>query len=303
MPPCTWMFRLAHRSAAGAGQRGGHRRRVGELVAAGRRRPGGVPHGAGGELGGDDHVGAVVLHRLEHGDRTTELDALLRVVGAHVACTPGRRRPPRPTGSTRARSTSTRRAPVITVAGAPSRVTRALRRVGSRLGGDSIATPSPTVDDCRRRRRPARGSATRTRRRAPRRRRRRPTPSDTVTEPPSATAPTVEPSASPGRSRDRRASSPAAAITALATTVGTNGPGATARRKLLDHDDQLVEPVAGAAARPRAGAARASRAPRARPRTPATRRRATRVAPGRRRAGCASRRNCAPSRRASDGLR
>ncbi len=73
----------------GRGQRGGDRRGVGELVAAGRRGPGGVPHGAGGQLGGHGHVGAVVLHRLVHGDRTTELDALLRVRGGHLGALAG----------------------------------------------------------------------------------------------------------------------------------------------------------------------------------------------------------------------
>jgi hypothetical protein len=31
-------------------------------------------------------------------------------------------------------------------------------------------------------------------------------------------------------------------MTALAITVGTNGPGATARAELLDDDDELLEP-------------------------------------------------------------
>ncbi len=57
---------------------------IAELVAAGGCGAGGVPHGARGEFGGDGHVGAVVLHGLVHGDRTAELDALLRVGGAHL---------------------------------------------------------------------------------------------------------------------------------------------------------------------------------------------------------------------------
>ena len=65
-------------------ERGGDRRRVGELVAAGGRCPGCVPDRARGELGGDSHVGAMVLDRLIHRDRTTELDALLRVGRSHL---------------------------------------------------------------------------------------------------------------------------------------------------------------------------------------------------------------------------
>src|SRR5262249_28161248 len=56
----------------------------------------------------------------------------------------------------------------------------------------------------------------------------RATPSVTVTSPPRATAPALVPAASPGRNLARVPSSPAAASTALAMTVGTNGPGATA---------------------------------------------------------------------------
>src|SRR5215813_5251407 len=52
-------------------------------------------------------------------------------------------------------------------------------------------------------------------------------PPDTRTLPPSAMAPTAEPSASPGSSLARACCEPTAAITALAITVGTNGPGAT----------------------------------------------------------------------------
>ncbi len=46
MPPCTWVLRLAQRSAAGARQRGRDRRGVGELVAAGDRPPWPRPHTA-----------------------------------------------------------------------------------------------------------------------------------------------------------------------------------------------------------------------------------------------------------------
>ncbi len=71
------------------GQRRGHRGGIGELVPAGRRGPGSVPHGTRRQLGGDRHVGAVVLHRLVHGDRAPELDALLGVLGPHLRALPG----------------------------------------------------------------------------------------------------------------------------------------------------------------------------------------------------------------------
>ena len=56
---------------------------IGELVAADECSPGGVPHGAGGDLGLDEHVGAVMLHGLEGGDHTTELLTHPGVVGGH----------------------------------------------------------------------------------------------------------------------------------------------------------------------------------------------------------------------------
>ena len=64
------------------GQRRRHGRGVGELVAAVRGGPGRVPHGRGRQLGGHEHVGAVVLDRLEHGDRAAELLAHLGVLAA-----------------------------------------------------------------------------------------------------------------------------------------------------------------------------------------------------------------------------
>ncbi len=73
----------------GSGQGGRGRCRVGELVATGGRRAGSVPHGARRKFGGHGHVGAVVLDRLVHGDRTTELDALLRVGGTHLRALAG----------------------------------------------------------------------------------------------------------------------------------------------------------------------------------------------------------------------
>src|SRR5690606_33590084 len=68
----------------GSGQRGGDGGGVAELVATGGGGAGGVPHGAGGELAGHGHVGAVVLDRLVHGDGAAELLALLGVGGRHV---------------------------------------------------------------------------------------------------------------------------------------------------------------------------------------------------------------------------
>ena len=79
MPPCTWVLRLAHRSAAGAASVAATAAAYvswSPPVAAARA----ASHTArGGQLGGDDHVGAVVLDRLEHGDRAAELQALLGV--------------------------------------------------------------------------------------------------------------------------------------------------------------------------------------------------------------------------------
>ena len=89
MPPCTWMLRLAHRSAAGSAERGGHRGGERELVAAGGGGAGRVPHGGGRQLGGHEHVGAVVLDRLEHGDRAAELLAHLGVLGGLLGALAG----------------------------------------------------------------------------------------------------------------------------------------------------------------------------------------------------------------------
>ena len=151
--------------------------------------------------------------------------------------------------STRARSTSARRAPGSTVAGAPSRVTRAERRVGSRFGGTSTLTPSPRFDhgdvvahgNEQHVGEPAAEDVAGVARRCSTGERR--------LIPTSATAPFTEPSARPGSSssatsdrRPRRA--PRSTI-----TVGTNGPGRDGPAELLDHDDELLEPVARAAVR------------------------------------------------------
>ena len=120
---------------------GGHGGGVGELVAALLGGAGGVPDRRGGELGRDEHVGAVVLDRLEHGDGPAELHAHLGVGGGLLGALDGdagrlgrddERAPGRP---------GRRRPPGMISAGAPSSVTRAERRVGSRLTGTSTVTP------------------------------------------------------------------------------------------------------------------------------------------------------------------
>ena len=50
-----------------------------EVLGVAVRGATGVPHRRGRELGGDEHVGAVVLHRLEHRDRPPELQTVLGV--------------------------------------------------------------------------------------------------------------------------------------------------------------------------------------------------------------------------------
>ncbi len=70
----------------GDGRHGGGDR---QLVPTSGRRSGGIPDRGRGELGRHEHVGAMVFDGLEHGDRPTELDALLgvgrRLFGA-LAC-------------------------------------------------------------------------------------------------------------------------------------------------------------------------------------------------------------------------
>ena len=269
MPPCTWMLSCAHSSAGGERQRGRHGRGVGELVAALLGRPGRVPHGAGGQLGGHEHVGAVVLDGLEGGDGPAELHAHLGVGGGLLGALggdagrlgrddePGQvdQHPP-PAGD----------APR---AGAPSSVTRAARRVGSRLRRHArrCTPPADVVDDDGvvargqdedlgeataqdRRRRPG-GRASRHRdvgRRARRRRRRSRRPG------PAAAVPPARPE-------------PAASMHGAGDHGRHEGPRAQGAAELLDHDDQLGQPEARAAALPRAGAGPASPARRGRPRT------------------------------------
>ena len=60
-------------------QMGRHGRDQVELVERVTGGPSRVPHGGGGQLGGDEHVGAMVLHGLEGADGAAELHAFLRV--------------------------------------------------------------------------------------------------------------------------------------------------------------------------------------------------------------------------------
>ena len=161
-----------------------------------------------------------------------------------------RRRPPRPPGRPGPGRSAAGAAPGSTVAGAPSSVTLAARRVGSRLAGtstwyaagrtarstsDVVAGPAPAA------RRPGR-------RRAPRRPSRMALPSarvDVAAERDGADHAAVGQAGQQLLRRGHRA--PAAARTALAITVGTNGPGATAPAQLLDHDQRLRQPEARAA--------------------------------------------------------
>ena len=62
-------------------ERGGHGRGQRQLIASLLGGAGGVPYRRGGELGGHEHVGAVVLDRLEGGDGPAELHAHLGVGG------------------------------------------------------------------------------------------------------------------------------------------------------------------------------------------------------------------------------
>ena len=149
--------------------------------------------------------------------------------------------------SRRLRSTSAWRAPGITVHGAPSRVMRAERRVGSRFWGVSTRDAVAHLDDgdvvageheqhvgepaAEHGAEVAGGLAVADGDRAARGR----------------PAPKVEPSARPGRYFALVASSATASSVALAITVGTNGPGRHGPPELLDDDHELLEAVAGAA--------------------------------------------------------
>ncbi len=188
----------------------------------------GIPHGRSRKLGRHEHVGAVMLDRLEHGDRPSELLAHLGVVARQRGAFAGNA--DRLCSEDRAaRSTSTCRAPGMTSAVASLNVTRAALRVGSRFGGVSTATPpverstmatsSPAATS-----RMSASPPPRTTPAGP-----DALPASMCTSPASATAPVADPEASRGRSRDRTSSGAAATMTALAITVGTKGPGATAR--------------------------------------------------------------------------
>ena len=260
------------------GQRGRDGGGVGELLAAAGRGTGRVPHRRGGQLGGDGHVGAVVLHGLEHGDRAAELQAGLGVLGGEVGRTPGRRRRPRRRGSCGRRSTQR-------LAGTGEHARRRRRRTtpgrcaGSGRGWAASSTVTP------RRRRVDHGDVVADRRRAgrrPARRRARRRPSRAARR-----RATVDLAAEPdarrwssrrrGRagSARRTSSVPAAPSTAAAISVGTNAPGASGPAELLDDDDELL---AGRSPSRRAPRRRGGRASRARRR----RRRRRRSAPRRR---------------------
>ena len=148
----------------------------------------------------------------------------------------------------RAMSTSACRAPGRTSAAAPSKLTRPARRVGSRFGGDSTVTPpARRVDDgdvvadadqqhvgqAGADHRPGR-TVQRRRRGARRRRRGRPRRTSIRRR-------------DPGSSLAARSSDPAATSTALAIDRRHEGAGCHRPAELLDDDDQLLQPVPGAA--------------------------------------------------------
>ena len=260
MPPCTWVLRLAHRSAAGAGEGRRHRGGVGELVAARGRRHGPRPTRRWSPARWPRacwRSGASPPGTWRSAGRTAPAPWRTRRPGR---CTRGRCRRPRRTGSTRARSTSVRRAPGSTVGRG------AVERDAGRCGGSGRGWPGSRRSPRRRPRPPRRRRPTPTsrtsarpaaehdaRRRRARRRRR------TSTAPPSATAPAVDPSASPGRSRALVASSPAAARTALAIAGGHERARGDGPAELLDHDDQLRAARSPSRRAPRGGAGPASR--------------------------------------------
>ena len=89
MPPCTCVLRLAHRSAAGAARVAATAAAY-ESWSASTDAAMAASHTAlGRELGGHAHVGAVVLDRLVHRDRSAELDPLLGVGRGHLGALEG----------------------------------------------------------------------------------------------------------------------------------------------------------------------------------------------------------------------
>ena len=226
------MFSSALRAYAGKRQRRGHRGGQLELVLVLGRRARGVPHRGDPRLGGHQHVRAMMLHRLESRDGAAELLAHLGVVDGGVdavRCSAhrlGGQQRPRP---------GQRRCPRAgqDVVGADAARCRGglARSAGS---GRGCPAPRPTR---RRGRAPAaarphrrRSAAARPARRPARFRRRRRRHRPRVRTRPSRPMPAVTvPSISPGSSRDFCSGVPSLAITADAITVGTNGPGATAR--------------------------------------------------------------------------
>ena len=139
--------------------------------------------------------------------------------------------------SSRAESTSAPAPPPTVSAGAPSRVTRPERRLGSRLSGTSIDTPAtgsaagPESRSVTTTTSLPTGTSSRSAIPAPTAVRTKPEAfrSATVTSPSRATAAVTEPSARPGSRRARCSSVPADCTAAEAITVGRNGPGIRAR--------------------------------------------------------------------------
>ena len=120
MPPCTWMLSLASRSAAGMASVAATAAVYESWSPPIGGRPGRVPDRRGRQLGGDEHVGAVVLDRLEHRDRAAELLAHLGVLGGHLGALAGDAGGLGREGAARARSTRTCAAPGTISAAAPS---------------------------------------------------------------------------------------------------------------------------------------------------------------------------------------
>ncbi len=71
---------VGRRHGEAGGDRGGEAELVAAVLGLNRR----VPHRGGRQLGGDGHVGAVVLDALVHRDDSPELHAHLGVLGGHV---------------------------------------------------------------------------------------------------------------------------------------------------------------------------------------------------------------------------
>ena len=195
-----------------------------------------VPRGRGGELGGDEHVGGLVLHRLEHGDDAAELLAHLGVLAGHgdarLRAAGGLGRGEHATehdrGGARAGEHAVGRGRTVEGDGADAARGVGVRRAPSTVTSSRVASTRSSPSGRRKR------SAS-------------PAPSTRWVRSSSPTAARTEPSASPGSSSACWASVPHAAMTADAHTVGRNGPGRDHRAHGLDHEHQLGEPEPGAA--------------------------------------------------------